>query len=56
MRKHILVRLPPLQATKDISDYLFTLCGKLKEHNVLAKLPFALQEAFLAVVGHWETQ
>lgn len=56
MRKHILWGQPSLQTTKDIYDYLLTFCGKLKEHYVLARFPFALQGALLSVVGHWETQ
>lgn len=54
MRKYVLLRQPLLQTTKDISDYLLTFCDKLKEHYVLARFPFALQGAFLSVLGHWE--
>lgn len=55
MRELIPLRLPPpLEATKDISDYLLTFRGKLKEHNALAR--FALQGALLSVAGHWEKQ
>lgn len=46
IRRRILLRLPSLQTTKDISDYLVAFCVKLKEHYVLARFLLPYRKLF----------